>query len=159
MARLLYLVCALFVSSASSFTPMTRMQRIAKGSVSKRTPLMASAGAFVTTPIRGLGEAGASRVLVAQSRRALGASSMRMSLFGLGGPEIAIIIAVGALLAFLSETRSSLISTHPSILDCVLRFLAGFVLGPEKLSSMARDFGKVPPNRVQFIMLAVACYD
>jgi len=39
---------------------------------------------------------------------------MRMSLFGLGAPEIAVIVAV-----------------------------AGFILGPQKLAEMARDAGKV----------------
>ena len=57
---------------------------------------MAVAGARVATTIR-------------RSR-----SGLSMSLFGLGAPELAVIVAV-----------------------------AGFVLGPQKLAEMARDFGKV----------------
>eukprot|EP00613_Pedinella_sp_CCMP2098_P002156 CAMPEP_0171627424 /NCGR_PEP_ID=MMETSP0990-20121206/20748_1 /TAXON_ID=483369 /ORGANISM="non described non described, Strain CCMP2098" /LENGTH=166 /DNA_ID=CAMNT_0012195245 /DNA_START=12 /DNA_END=512 /DNA_ORIENTATION=+ len=109
--RVLVLLSAL-VLSASAYSSTLRQSN--SRSLLQRTPITASVGAFAT-PIRSFAAGRGSRALVGQSRRALGgASSLKMGLFGLGGPEIAVIVAV-----------------------------AGLVLGPQKLAELARDFGKV----------------
>ncbi|KAJ8600239.1 hypothetical protein CTAYLR_001979 [Chrysophaeum taylorii] len=56
----------------------------------------------------------ASSVARRQPNLAPARASVQMGLFGLGMPEIAVILGI-----------------------------AGFILGPEKLTSMAKDFGKI----------------
>ena len=97
---------ALLSSSTSAFTAHARTW------VQCRQPSAVSS--FSVTPVSSFVAPLAGPKATAAATAVRSRSAVSMSLFGLGGPEIAVIVAV-----------------------------AGFVLGPQKLAEMARDFGKV----------------
>ena len=98
------LLAILFLSGAAAFAP-ARWAR----------PLAPSQSSFCGAPHPALvARAPAASAPARRPGARAGVSAVRMGLFGLGAPEIAVIVVA-----------------------------AGFILGPDKLTSMAKDLGKV----------------